>query len=128
MHISSGQDMFAHGTRYPAIWLNKGRFFLISTSANGIYNYGEGYNGDPLLNFKDVKLDHDYHIVISQQMNEKKKLMYTITVDGETFHAVENTDPKTISPALVYLSDPWYPSIGDIGEVFDFHVLGGTGE
>ena len=41
------------------------------------------------------------------------------------FHSVLNTKPVSISPALLYLSNPWFASINDIGEVSDVIVIPG---
>ena len=117
MHVTKGGNNGAHGNRLPAIWLHNNKFFHFTTSANGHYNYGRDFHG--------VKLNKDYHIVVSQQYNTKKELIYTILINGKVFHSVRNTKPVSISPALLYLSDPWSASINDIGKVSQITVIPG---
>ena len=114
LHVSNGLNYGAHGNRYPALFLHSDMYFGFRTTRNDNSNYDNTVNG--------IKLNHDYHIIISQQYNNDNQLMYTIVIDDEEVHSVENTNPYT-DVAQVYLSDPWYPSIGDIGELYDVNVL-----
>ena len=117
LHVTNGPDNGAHGNRFPAIWLHKTKFFYICTTANDKPDYCKQFQG--------VKLHEDYHIVVSQQYNTKRELIYSIVINDKVFHSVLNTKPVSISPALLYLSDPWHASINDIGEVSDVIVIPG---
>ena len=116
LHVTKGGNQ-GQGNRLPAIWLHKNKFFHFMTSANSNSKYGNDFHG--------VELNKDYHIVVSQQYNTKKELIYTIVVNGKVFHSVQNTKPVSISPALLYLSDPWYASINDIGKLSQITVIPG---
>ena len=102
-----------------AIWLHKSKYFLLCTAADAKLKYGY------CNKFHGVKLHEDYHIVVSQQYNTKRELIYSIVINDQVFHSIQNTKPVSISPALLYLSDPWYASINDIGEVSDVTVIPG---
>ena len=117
LHVTNGGNCCAHGNRLPKVSYNKRRFFEFCTSANGKPVYKNLFHG--------VKLNKDYHIVVSQQYNTKKELIYTIVINGKVFHSVRNTKPVSISPALLYLSDPWHASINDIGKVSQITVIPG---
>ena len=126
MHVTNGPDNDQqHGNRFPAIWFGSSNFFLFSTSAKGIQNYGEGYNGDPQLYYHGVKLNQDYHIIVSQQYNANRELIYSIIINNVTWHSVENNQPKVMDKVYLYFSDPWYSPIGDIGEIYDITVSDG---
>ena len=118
LQVTKGHDIGAHGDRIPLIGLHKTNFFHLCTTANGKVNNCKNFHG--------VKLHEDYHIIISQQYNTKKELIYTIVINDKVFHSVRNTKPASISPALLYLSAPWAESINDIGEVSDVIVIPGT--
>ena len=127
LHVTDGSNIGAHGNRFPALFLwysSTAKYFSFTTTINDNVNYVHNANG--------VKLNHNYHIIISQTYNKNEKLMYNIVIDDELVHSVENTNPISVDVVQVYLSDPWYASIGDIGELYDISVLtnakGPTGE
>ena len=119
LHVTNGPNYGAQGNRFPAIWLHKSKHFLLCTAADAKLKYGY------CNKFHGVKLHEDYHIVVSQQYNTKRELIYSIVINDQVFHSVLNTKPVSISPALLYLSGPWHASINDIGEVSDVIVIPG---
>ena len=114
-HVTNGENYGAHGNRFPIVKVHSNMFFHFVTTLNDQFNYWYDVHG--------LKLNQEYHLRISQEYNENGQLMYTIMVDGEEVHSVENTNPISINEALVYLSDPWHASFGDIGELYDVKIL-----
>ena len=116
LHVSNGADNGAHGNRFPAIWFQNAKYFHFCSTVNDNVNYHFDYN---------IELDQDYQIAVSQQYNNQTQLVYKIFLDGKEVHSVVNTNGKTIDNVTLYLSDPWYASIKDIGEIWDFTILSG---
>ena len=119
-HVSNGGNAGAHGNRFPAIWFNKNNYFAFCSTVNDFYNYGYGYCFD-----YNIELDQDYQIAVSQQYSDQSQLVYKIFLDGKEIHSIVNSNGKTFDVVTLYLSDPWYASINDIGEIWDFTILSG---
>ena len=118
LRVTNGQNMGAHGNRFPAIFVKKGlSLFHFTTTVNEDDNYS--------FETEAVILHHDYHIVVSQQYNDQSQLIYKVVIDGKQIHSVVNTDGKHLDEATLYLSDPWFESIDDIGEMSDLIVSSG---
>ena len=117
LHVTYGDNSGVHGTRFPGVWLNINKSFHFATTLDTESNYVHTFSG--------VALNHDYHMIISQQFNAENQLIYSITIDGQLSNSVQNNNAITISPALLYLSDPWYASIGDVGELSNVQVMSG---
>ena len=117
LHVSNGEKDGVHGSRFPAVWLHITRYFHFATTIGNANDYYHQYPG--------VELNHDYHMIVSQQFNAENQLIFSITIDGQLFHSVQNDNPITICPALLYLSDPWFSSIGDVGELSNVQVCSG---
>ena len=113
LHVTKGPT---DGDRFPCINMYSS-FFEVTSDVNG--------NGRHVYYYAGAKLDHDYHIIVSQQYNVQNQLIFDIFIDGQKVHSVENTDPDTYSTAYVYLTDPWHGSVKDIGEVSDVTVVSG---
>ena len=117
LHVTNGQNMGAHGNRFPAIFVdNKHERFHFTTTVNENYNYAFNYQ---------MKLHQDYHVVVSQQYNDQSQLIYKVVIDGKQVHSVVNTNGKHLHKATLYLSDPWWETINDIGEMSDLIVASG---
>ena len=117
LHVTNGPNCCSDGNRLPGIWLNKNLYFLGVSSVNGNPNYG--------FEFREVKLNVEYHVVISQQYNANKDLIYLVKINDKILRSIKNTKPITISSALLYLSDPWYSSIQEVGQMYDLFVIPG---
>ena len=117
LHVTNGQDIGTHGNRFPAIFVdNKHERFHFTTTVNENYNYAFNYQ---------MKLHQDYHVVVSQQYNDQSQLIYKVVIDGKQVHSVVNTNGKHLHKATLYLSDPWWETINDIGEMSDLIVASG---
>ena len=116
LHVSNGANCCARGNRIPGIWFRKDNHFTFCSTVN--------YSGNHVFDYK-IALGQDYHIVVSQQYNNKSQLVYKIFFDGKEVHSVVNTNRKTWDSVTLYLSDPWYASIRDIGKIWDLTVISG---
>ena len=116
LHVTNGPPNGAHGNRFPGIWVNKAKFFRFASTVNSNVNYEFDRN---------MKLGEVYHIVVSQQFNDQSQLVYKVVIDGKEVHSVVNTNGITLKEAKLYLSNPWYASINDVGEISDLTVISG---
>ena len=119
LHVTNGGNCCSDGNRLPAIWLNKNLYFLVVSAINGNPNYGFDFK------FEGVQLNFEYHVVVSQQYNANKDLIYLVKINDKILRSIKNTKPITISSALLYLSDPWYSSIQEVGQMYDLFVIPG---
>ena len=111
-HVTTGQDL-GEGGRLPAVFLNRDKYFLIAYHVNGNADYGQQYN---------YELNKEYHFEISQQTNSKGEAVYSIKVNGETFHEIVNTTPLKFKDVKLYLSDPWYDTFEPFGKLSNLKV------
>ena len=98
-------------------WYHNDMYFYFKSTIDG--------NGDYVNRFFGVKLNFDYKIIESQQYDTVGKLIYTVTVNEQVLYSVENTNPLTINNGLLYLSNPWFTSFGNYGQVSDVTVISG---
>ena len=98
-------------------WYHNDMYFYFESTIDG--------NGDYVNRFFGVKLNFDYKIIVAQQYDTVGKLIYTITVNEQVLHSVENTNPITINNGRLYLSHPWLTSFGHYGQVSDVTVISG---
>ena len=112
-HVTTGQDL-GEGGRLPAVFLNWDKYFLIAYHVNGNADYGRQYN---------YELNKEYHFEISQQTNSKGEAVYSIKVNGETFHEIVNTSPLKFKDVKLYLSDPWYGTFASFGNLSNFKII-----
>ena len=112
-HVTTGQDQ-GEGGRIPAVFLNQGKYFLIDYHVNGKTNYGRQYN---------YELNKEYHFEISQQKNSKGEAVYSIKVNGETFHEIVNTTPLKFKDVKLFLSDPWYETFAPFGKLSNLKII-----
>merc|ERR1712021_154097 len=110
LHLTTGDDY----PRLPAIFLHPNKFFHICYHVNGNHNYCQGYN---------YELNKDYHFEISQQRNSKGEAVYSIKVNGETFHEIINTKPVKFKDVKLYLSDPWFETFAPFGKLSNLKVI-----
>ena len=101
LHLTRGNDASTYGDRVPAIWTKPDDTKLHITSAvNGNRNY--------IFDTKDMPVNQKIHIEIEQKYITDGKYQYSINIDGEQVHTVENTKPETFEKVKVYIADPWY--------------------
>merc|ERR1719189_2655849 len=102
------------GGRVPAVFVNRNKFFHICYHVNGNKNYYKNYN---------YELNKDYHFEISQHKNSKGKAIYSIKVNGETFHEIVNTTPLKFKDVKLYLSDPWHETFAPFGNLSNLKII-----
>jgi hypothetical protein len=68
-------------------------------------------------------LNKEYHFEISQQTNSKGEAVYSIKVNGETFHEIVNTTPLKFKDVKLYLSDPWYETFAPFGKLSNLKII-----
>ena len=110
LHLTTGDNY----PRLPAIFLNPDKYFHNCYHVNGNHNYCQNYN---------YELNKDYHFEISQQRNSKGEAVYSIKVNGETFHEIINTKPVKFKDVKLYLSDPWYETFAPFGKLSNLKVI-----
>lgn len=103
LHLTIGENLKVPGDRIPGLWLNKNGRLHIASAVNGKTNY-----------FYDTKsafpLNKWVNIVIEQKKTHGIYL-YTIQIDGEELHSVENKKGvRRYENVKVYAADPWYAS------------------
>ena len=111
---SDGKPFNKYGGRIPAVYVNKNKYFHICHHVNGNTNYCQNYN---------YELNKEYHFEISQQTNSKGEAVYSIKVNGETFHEIVNTTPLKFKDVKLYLSDPWYETFAPFGKLSNLKVI-----
>ena len=112
-HVTTGKNG-GEGGRLPAVFVNRGKFFLISYHVNGKTDYWKKYN---------YELNKEYHFEISQQTNSKGEAVYSIKINGETFHEIVNTTPLKFKDVKLYLSDPWHGTFEPFGKLSNFKII-----
>ena len=112
--MTIGEDNAQYGDRYPAVWVNKGKYFLIDSAVNGKKNHGK---------FINYQLNQDYHIEIKQEENSNGEVIYRIVVDGTTVHEVVNTLPQRFEKVILYASNPWSRSFASFGELKNLNIV-----
>ena len=112
-HVTTGENG-GEGGRIPAVFVNPGKYFHTCNHVNGNTNYCQNYN---------YELNKEYHFEISQHKNSKGEAVYSIKVNGETFHEVVNTTPLKFKDVKLYLSDPWYETFSPFGKLSNLKVI-----
>ena len=109
-HVTTGENT-GYGGRIPAVFVNKNKYFSICYHVNGNTNY-QHYN---------YELNTEYHIEMSQQM--KAEAVYSIKVNGETFHEIVNKKPLKFKDVKLYLSDPWHETFAPSGNLSNLKII-----
>ena len=102
------------GGRVPAVFLTLFKIFQHCYHVNGNDVYCKNYN---------YELNKNYHFEISQIKNSKGEAVYSIKVNGETFHEIVNTTPLKFKDVKLYLSDPWYETFSPFGKLSNLKVI-----
>ena len=111
-HLTTGEDNGV-GCRIPAVFLNSAKFFYTCYQVNGNNDYCKNYN---------YELNKDYHFEISQHKSNGEAI-YSIKVNGETFHKIVNTTPLKYKDVKLYLSDPWYETFAPFGKLSNLKII-----
>ena len=112
-HVTAGTNS-GYGSRIPAVFVNPSKYFHICYHVNGNPNYCQNYN---------YELNKENHFEISQHKNSKGNAVYSIKVNGETFHEVVNTTPLKFKDVKLYLSDPWHETFAPFGKLSNLKVI-----
>ena len=112
-HLTTGEDSGVGG-RIPAVFVNQDKYFHHCYHVNGDDNYYQNY---------DYELNKDYHFEISQQKNSEGEAVYSIKVNGETFHEIVNTTPLKFKDVKLYLSDPWFDTFAPYGKLSNLKII-----
>lgn len=112
-HMTIGQNYDVYGDRYPALWVQKEKFFAIGSAVSGDINYVTEFN---------YNLNQWYHIEILQKGNANGEIIYSVEIDGFTVDQVVNTLPQRFEKVILYTSDPFYPSFAPFGEVKNLNI------
>lgn len=103
IHITQGGSNGVAGDRMPLISLHPNENRLqISSYVNSKVNHA--YNADDILDL-DV-----WTKVRVEQVLTNKQYIYTIYINGQKVHTVENETPIELSNMKVYANDPWTPT------------------
>lgn len=112
-HFTSKSDKVYYGDRIPALWINKGGHFSISSAVNGNLDYWTKIN---------FEIKRQYQIIIKQFL-ESGKYWYEIITDGHSNLKIENTEPQNFSDVKLYASDPWHePFSSDFGNICNVNI------
>ena len=111
-HLTTGENAGAGG-RIPAVFVKQAKFFYICYQVNGNDDYCIIYN---------YELNKDYHFEISQHKSNGEAI-YSIKVNGETFHEIVNTTPLKYKDVKLYLSDPWYETFAPFGKLSNLKII-----
>ena len=114
-HVTTGENT-GEGGRIPAVFVKQSKQFVICNHVNG--NEKNGY----CKNY-NYELNKEYHFEISQQTNSEGEAVYSIKVNGETFHEIVNTTPLKFKDVKLYLSDPWYETFAPNGKLSNFKII-----
>ena len=112
--MTIGENKEQYGDRIPAVFVNKAKYFHISSAINGTSNYRQNYK---------YNLNQWYHIEIKQDENSNGEIIYSIEIDGTTVYEVVNSLPQRFKEVILYESDPWYPSFATFGELKDLTIV-----
>ena len=111
-HLTTGENLGVGG-RIPAVFLNPAKFFYTCYRINGDDDYCKNYN---------YELNKDYHFEISQHKSNGEAI-YSIKVNGETFHEIVNTTPLKYKDVKLYLSDPWSETFALFGKLSNLKII-----
>ena len=110
LHLTTGENGGVAG-RIPAVFLHPNKYFHICYSA-----------GDECRDY-NYELNKEYHFEISQHKNSNGAAVYSIKVNGETFHEKVNTAPQAFKDVKLYLSDPWYETFAPFGKLSNLKIF-----
>ena len=113
-HVTIGGNIKQYGDRIPAVWVNREKFFYISSAVSGNPNDYQTFN---------YNLNQWYHFEIIQEENSKGEVIYSILMDGFTVYQVVNTLPQRFEKVILYTSDPFYPSFAPFGELKNLKIV-----
>ena len=111
-HLTTGEDLGVGG-RIPAVFA-KSQQFAIMFHVNGNNNYWKFYT---------YELNKDYHFEISQRKNMKGEAIYSIKINGETFHEKVNTTPLKFNDVKLYLSNPWQETFASYCKLSNLKII-----
>ena len=114
-HVTTGENT-GEGGRIPAVFVKQSKQFVICNHVNG--NAKNGY----CKNY-NYELNKEYHFEISQQTNSEGEAVYSIKVNGETFHEIVNTTPLKFKDVKLYLSDPWHETFAPFGNLSNLKII-----
>ena len=97
-HLTTGSS--TSGNRYPALIIRSQNQFRFQCEITGILNTQD---------YPDIESETKYEIVI-EQFAKDGKVTYEINVNEIIVIEMENTIPRTLSNAKLYLTSPWWPS------------------
>ena len=90
------------GYRIPGIWTSPGQNQLhFASYVNGDHNYQ--------VKGPDMLVDQWYSVLVKSEKMANGNYMYSVTVDGQVIHQVENTTPQAFENVRTYVSNPWQP-------------------
>ena len=90
------------GYRVPGIWTNPGQNrVVIASYVNGDHNYR--------VDGPAMTVNQWYSILIKSEKMANGNYLYSIVVNGQTIHQVENTTPQAFENVKTYVSNPWQP-------------------
>ena len=113
-HMTIGGNDKKYGDRIPAVWVNREKFFQISSAVSGNPSNNQIF---------DYTLNQWYHFEIIQEENSKGEVIYSILMDGFTVYQVVNTLPQSFEKVILYTSDPFYPSFAPFGELKNLNIV-----
>ena len=113
IHITKGGDMGGVGDRLPALWLNKNKFFHITTDLKSSRNVVKDYY---------FSFDKLYHFEMSQSINDNGQEVYKVSINNEVVFTDSRGSAGVFDQVTLYLSDPWYPSFKDFGAISNLTV------
>ena len=114
-HITTGGNYDYYGSRIPAVWVNKAKYFHICSGVSG--------NKLHEVNYLQYQLNQWYHFEIKQEENSNGEIIYSIKIDGHAVHEVVNTTPQRFKEVILYESDPWYESFASFGELKHLKIV-----
>ncbi|XP_066924516.1 uncharacterized protein [Clytia hemisphaerica] len=99
LHMTKGDDQGLHGERTPAIFYNSidGRLQIASTVGN---DFNHKFD-------LPIEFNNQYQIKISQRYKNGGVYEYSIEINGEKVHAVDNLKAQQFYGVKVYLGNPW---------------------
>ena len=103
-----------YGDRIPAVWVNREKFFHITSAVSGNLNFSQDV---------DYTLNQWYHFEIIQEENSKGEVIYSIFKDKVAVVQVVNTLPQRFEKVILYTSDPFYPSFAPFGELKNLKIV-----
>uniref|UniRef100_A0A7M5V1R0 Cnidarian restricted protein n=1 Tax=Clytia hemisphaerica TaxID=252671 RepID=A0A7M5V1R0_9CNID len=102
IHVTKGQNNIVYGDRTPAIFFDKTTMRLgIGSAVNGSKNYAR---------YPTVQYNTEYNVEIHQRDKSGGVYKYSILLNGEEIHSIDNTQAQQFYDMKVYISDPWFPA------------------